>query len=489
MRRTSSAGPRACSSRATMSSRSPARWSATARWAGRRWRPCSSLDWPRPDWSRIGGHFAALVHKARADLPAHRLFRRVPALPRRGDAALLDLAAERRARAGAAQLLPAGGLRIWLQRRADRRRHGVRRAEDAGPGPADRARPTTGPVSHPLAKPLPEAAADMPVAERIERQREALAAIVRPHVEAYGDRIFCPLSGGLDSAAAARRCCARPARAPASTSMAGRAARMSPSPRRSARPRASRSSGSTRSARTIEPDAFAGAGRSAISRPMTLCPISANCSKAAPTPPPAPPATKAGRCPPPAAAARCSATSSILPDRRMSAAAVARTFFARYAKGDLTEAFDERAFLRGSRTRSSPRSAGKGSAAPLPRGLIEQIYPRVRCRPFFGREISNEARFGAYLMPFLDHRVVDRGDDPAAHAQECRPLRGGADRRDRSGAGAASPPLTAMISPSRPTARIAGASSTPASARPGCARRATRSAAGWGRWRTSMAAC
>ena len=56
-----------------------------------------------------------------------------------------------------------------------------------------------GSVAHPLAKPLPEAAAEMPLAERIARQRAALAAIVRPHVAHYGNRIFCPLSGGLDS--------------------------------------------------------------------------------------------------------------------------------------------------------------------------------------------------------------------------------------------------------------------------------------------------
>src|SRR5213075_2206278 len=34
-----------------------------------------------------------------------------------------------------------------------------------------------------------------------------------------------------------------------------------------------------------------------------------------------------------------------LPDRRFSAAAVARTFYARYAKTDVTDGFDERVFL------------------------------------------------------------------------------------------------------------------------------------------------
>jgi len=38
---------------------------------------------------------------------------------------------------------------------------------------------------------------------------------------------------------------------------------------------------------------------------------------------------------------------------------------------------------------------------------IEQLYPRERCRAFFGREISLVGRHGAYLMPFLDRLVVE----------------------------------------------------------------------------------
>ena len=95
-----------------------------------------------------------------------------------------------------------------------------------------------------------------------------------------------------------------------------------------------------------------------------------------------------------------------LPNRRFSAAAVARTFFARYAKGDVTAAFDERAFLRGIEDKVLAALGRPGERARLPRPLIEQVYPRVRCRAVFGREISLEAWYGAYLMPFLDHRLV-----------------------------------------------------------------------------------
>ena len=198
MRRTSSAGRKACSFRATMSWRSPALWSATARWAGRRWRRLLSLDWPKPDWSRIGGHFAALIHKAGRTFlltdffAAFQLFH--DAEMRLFSTSLLSAAnaLERLSFLPQAvyeygfNVVPIGDDTVF----AELKTLGPDRLIELTEG---------GPVLHPLAKPLPEAATDMPLAERIERQRAALAAIVRPHVEAYGNRIFCPLSGGLDS--------------------------------------------------------------------------------------------------------------------------------------------------------------------------------------------------------------------------------------------------------------------------------------------------
>jgi asparagine synthase (glutamine-hydrolysing) len=95
-----------------------------------------------------------------------------------------------------------------------------------------------------------------------------------------------------------------------------------------------------------------------------------------------------------------------LPDRPFTAAAVVRTFFARYAKSDITAVFDERAFLRGIEDKILFALGRPGDRGRLPRPLVEQIYPRVRCRAVFGREISLEAWFGGYLMPFLDHHLV-----------------------------------------------------------------------------------
>jgi asparagine synthase (glutamine-hydrolysing) len=93
-------------------------------------------------------------------------------------------------------------------------------------------------------------------------------------------------------------------------------------------------------------------------------------------------------------------------DRPMSASALARTFFARYALRDVTQAFDERLFLRGIEDKILAGLGAPGVRSPLPRALIEQAYPRVRCRSGFGKEISLEGRYGTYLMPFLDHQVV-----------------------------------------------------------------------------------
>ena len=95
-----------------------------------------------------------------------------------------------------------------------------------------------------------------------------------------------------------------------------------------------------------------------------------------------------------------------LPDRRIRASAVARTFFARYAAGDATGKFDERAFLSAIEDKILTALGRPGDRSRLPRPTVEQIYPRIRCRSLFGREISLESRYGSYLMPFLDHRLV-----------------------------------------------------------------------------------
>jgi hypothetical protein len=95
-----------------------------------------------------------------------------------------------------------------------------------------------------------------------------------------------------------------------------------------------------------------------------------------------------------------------LPDRRLTAAAVADSFFSRFDRRDTTALFDADAYMRSIRDKMLDVLGRPGDTSPLPRTVIEQIYPRVRCRSLFGRELSVEARYSPYLLPFLDQRIV-----------------------------------------------------------------------------------
>ena len=178
-----------------------------------------------------------------------------------------------------------------------------------------------------------------------------------------------------------------------------------------------------------------------------------------------------------------------LPDRPASARTVASTFFARFAPGDATDAFDRPPSSGAIEDKILDALGRPGDRSRLPRGLIEQVYPRIRCRSAFGREISLEGRHAAYLMPFLDHQVV-------AEAMRL-PIR-------LKNAGRFEAQLLAAIDPSlappalglRPRFHraaepraIASANGRRGCARPGSGRKAMRCGAGAGRWRTSMAAC
>ena len=95
-----------------------------------------------------------------------------------------------------------------------------------------------------------------------------------------------------------------------------------------------------------------------------------------------------------------------LPDRSLRVADVADSFFARYDNRDMTAAFDGGAFLRRIRDKMLEALGRPGDTSALPRTVIEQLYPRFRGRGLFGRELSVEARYSPYTFPFLDQRVV-----------------------------------------------------------------------------------
>ena len=197
-------------------------------------------------------------------------------------------------------------------------------------------------------KPLPDGRDDAAARSGSPRHRDRLMAVVRPHVRQFGDKVHCPLSGGLDSrlvlaALRAEGC------TPASLCLwRRRTAPTSASPARSPRRRASSSTGSTRKPGARSSPTNSPSRSRAISRPMTRFPIMASCSRMAPTPLRArrPPRRRRplglGRLrrdfpqlllpPEPAASA---------PPRWPGPSTPATP------QGDVTEAFDEAAFLRG----------------------------------------------------------------------------------------------------------------------------------------------
>ena len=355
---------------------------------------------PEPDWSRLGGHFAAFVRRDGRNFLFTDYFGAFPLYHDEGG----RLFSTSLLAAGAAlprlsfdpqgvyefafNVVPIGDDTVF--------------AELKTLGPDRVAEPGIG--FHDVDKPLPDPA-QMPLEERIAAHRDRLIAVVSDHVRPFGDNVFCALSGGLDSRlalAALRAAGCRP-----SLFVYGGADSVDV---RIAREIAAAEGYAIEwidkeAWRDVPPDAFPeqvernfqaydglpnygelfenganAAARAARHRGGALS-VSGGCGE-------------------------IFRNFFFLPGRRFSAAAVARTFFARYARGDVTGAFDESRFLRGIEDKILAALGRPGARAKLPRGEVEQIYPRVRCRALFGREIGLEAHEGAYLMPFLDHRLV-----------------------------------------------------------------------------------
>lgn len=262
-----------------------------------------------------------------------------------------------------------------------------------------------GPVRREVAKPLSDAACGLPLDERIAAHRDRLMAVVDAHVSTFGSHVYCPLSGGLDSRlvlAALRAAGCQPhlyvygdaGSTDVAIARAIAAAEGVPIDWLD-----------KEAWRTLEPDAFPEqvernfhafdglpnygelfenganeAARRARHNDGALS-VSGGCGE-------------------------IFRNFFFLPNLPISAWTVTRAFFARYAKGDATDLFDEAAYLRAIEDKILAALGRAGDRGRLPRALIEQVYPRVRCRALFGREISLENRYGAYLMPFLDHRLV-----------------------------------------------------------------------------------
>lgn len=356
-----------------------------------------------PDWSRLGGQFVALVHRAGQTriftdyFGAFQLFH--DAEMRLFSTSLLA-AANALPRLSldpqgvyefAFNVVPIGNDTVFSELKT----LGPDRLLELD-GEGVRARE--------VAKPLPVAEA-MPLEARIDAHRDRLLAVVSDHVNRFGDNVRCALSGGLDSRlalAALRAAGCRPRLfvygGPDDADV------------RIARDIAAAEGYEIdwvdkEAWRTLTPDEFP----EQVERNFQLYDglpnygeLFENGANAA--------AREArhdgGALSVSGGCGEIFRNFFFLPNRSFSAAAVARTFFARYAGSDVTDAFDERAFLRALADKILAALGRPGDRARLPRPLVEQIYPRVRCRAIFGREISLETWYGAYLMPFLDHRLV-----------------------------------------------------------------------------------
>ncbi|ODP38059.1 asparagine synthase C-terminal domain-containing protein [Sphingomonas turrisvirgatae] len=262
----------------------------------------------------------------------------------------------------------------------------------------------TGAVRHAVPKPLPGSPSDLPLAERIKRHRARLSHVVGAHVRAFDGKIFCPLSGGLDSRlvlAALREQGVSPhiyvygnpgdpdvEIAQAIGAACGFAIDW-----------VDKDEGD------VAPDAFAELVECNFHQfdgLPTFGNIFDNGVHGA-----AQLARHAG-----GAMAVSGGCGEIyrnffyLPDRRFTAADIASTFFARFDQADATAAFDPAAFMAALTAKISTAIEPPAADGPLDRSRVEHIYPRIRCRALFGREISLEGRLSPYLMPFLDHQVV-----------------------------------------------------------------------------------
>ncbi|PKP91512.1 MAG: hypothetical protein CVT77_11915 [Alphaproteobacteria bacterium HGW-Alphaproteobacteria-16] len=261
-----------------------------------------------------------------------------------------------------------------------------------------------GVVHHPVRKPLPDTPDDLSHQERIARHRDRLLDIVGAHVAQFGNDVRCPLSGGLDSRLVLA---------------ALRAKGCTPEIYVYGQPEdedvlIARAIGEAcgfpvewtdKEAYSVTPDAFpdlvarnfqqfdglptfgnifdnGGHGAAQLQRHANgALAVSGGCGE-------------------------IYRNFFYLPDRRFSADAVTRTFFARFTPGDATDRFDARTFLAGVAAKIRAAIEPPAASGLVARNRIEQIYPRIRCRALFGREISLESRLSPYLMPFLDHRVV-----------------------------------------------------------------------------------
>jgi len=262
-------------------------------------------------------------------------------------------------------------------------------------------------VRHPVAKPLPAAATDLPLEERIERMADRLRQEADPYVAEWGDRMQCPLSGGLDSRLALALLRDRGVKP--HVYVYGRPGMEDVEIARAVGAAEGFEVELFQKAawRDIGPEDYAAQVERNFHETDALVTdggLFDNGGNAH-----ARHARQAGGQL--AVSGGCGEVFRnffYLPDRPLRARDVAEAFFARFTASDTTDAFDPREFLGAIEAKAlAALGLPADMHAPLPRVVIEQLYPRLRCRAFFGRELSLVGRQGGYFMPFFDRAVIE----------------------------------------------------------------------------------
>ena len=258
-----------------------------------------------------------------------------------------------------------------------------------------------GTVSHALAKPLtPPVVEALPVEERLARNRAQLMRVAEAQVRGFGNRINCPLSGGMDSRlmlAALRAAGCRPSvyvYGPASASDV----------------KVSRAIGEAegfevewidKQAGSIAPDAFPEQVERNFHE-LDGIPNFGNIFDNGVNARARDKRHAGGALAVSGGGGEVYRDFFMVPDRPTSAMTLARCFNARFVASDATAHFDPEHYLARIADKIAEGLGSDDRNERLPRLTVEQAFPRVRLRALFRWEVNIESRHGPYAMTFLD---------------------------------------------------------------------------------------